>query len=568
MTIFTIFFICNARITNEQQTDLQKKADELVNTEKAWYAYFFDVKGFLDNLTNTIDSELRDKIVETNQQYQTDYKYRMEQLFYLKNVPFHLKKDTIQRNPLEYLTASFSNEGDFDNELLYAILRRGIAQKEAGDEKKLSLIISEFGFGKTSLLLNIFDELYHKNILALFIPLAQIHKTAFSSPLDFSKAVLNLLYNKRTSTDKYIDFDQSDNLFVQLLLAEFLGMLQKRDDIVFMLDGLDENAFAYTHNGLQQIFDCIHQFRPSCYFSLRKEFWDDKQGNFQFALETDEIKQIFLTEWSNSDIQQYLEQYLQNANLSPEEVVSVQKFIKTVKEGDYKKYYGDIPKRPLFLNMLTKDVIRGQLQKRNLSEIYEDYLINKFEIDLTRAFKENTEIKSIALLGQEDTFKILQKIISILVEVSALMVINNEAYDAILLAEIHESKIEERVQLIQLKEISITDILLNSVLIPTAKRSSTENFLVKFAHKSYQEYFTARFLFGLLETPAGSRQDYDLFLYKFESSVEQFLIGLLETEQRKRPNSFEQCINMIGYLGTDKMDVGALGKNLANQYLN
>jgi len=256
------------------------------------------------------------------------------------------------------------------------------------------------------------------------------------------------------------------------------------------------------------------------------------------------------------------------ANLNDKEAQSVQKFIETVQTGNYQKYYGDIPKRPLFLNMLTKDIIREELQERNLSEMYENYLTNKFHIDLTRAFNENTELKPIDLIGKEDTFKVLQKIISILVEVSALMVINNEDYEAILLAEIHEDTIEERVKMIKVKEISITDILLNSVLIPIAKRSSTENFLVKFAHKSYQEYFTARFLFGLLETPAGSQQNYDLFRYKFESSVEQFLVGLLETEKRNRPNSFEKCMSMIGYLGTDKMDNGALGKNLALKYLS
>jgi len=306
MPVFTIFFICNARITNEQQTQLQKEANQLVDTEKAWYASFFDIRGFLENLTNTIDSELRDKIVDTNQQYQADYKQRMEQLFYLKEVPFHLQNTQVQRNPLEYLTKDFSKEGDFDNELLYAILRQSIVQKQDTDEKKWSLVISEFGFGKTSLLLNIFDDLHQKNILALFIPLAQLPQIAFSSSLNFCKAVLNLLYNKRSSTNNYIDFEQTNNLFVQLLLSEFMEMLQKRDDIVFMLDGLDENAFAYTHKGLQQIFDCINQFRPACYFSLRKEFWDDKQGNFQFALQTEDVKQIFLTEWSNIDIERYL----------------------------------------------------------------------------------------------------------------------------------------------------------------------------------------------------------------------------------------------------------------------
>lgn len=67
-----------------------------------------------------------------------------------------------------------------------------------------------------------------------------------------------------------------------------------------------------------------------------------------------------------------------------------------------------------------------------------------------------------------------------------------------------------------------------------------------------------------------TRRCYNLGLnrYKYESSVERFLIGLLDTEKRKNFSSFEKCQQMLGYLGGDKMGEAALGNKLLTYFEN
>ena len=536
------------------------------------------IKGPLNGSEQNIElihSSIREQIASVNRKYEMEYKKRMGQAFYLCDVPFSINNNqTIYVNPLQYLSKNKLNKGD--NWELVELLQ-DLNQESALEtiNEDWSFIISGFGFGKTSLLLNIFKMLQHKEISAIFVPIAQLPEKSFQNTDFFCRAILNILYNKVYSKsaqvqyfgEEFIDFEQQEETIVEPMVKDFKEMLMSKNDIVFLFDGLDENYLAYTHKGLKQIFTCIQTFQLPCFFSVREEFWYDKQGNFQLALGEDTIRKIFLKEWNDQAIVLFVEQYLHAFSHAPFVKKHLSKFITLIKKGAYQKYYGDIPKRPLFLNMLTQDVIKGNLQKRNLAQLYENYLQVKFRLDLERAFEENTELQSIKLLSEEDATKVLRKIFAVLTQVSSIMMINSETHEAILISDTTEEKIEQMVRLLKEKTFSITEILLNSVLIPIHKRETFNDFRVKFAHKSFQEYFTARYLFELLKNSNATQPDCSIFQYKFDISITRFLMGILENEKQNDYASFEHCMHLLNsFQQNHSLVEGALGNILCEKF--
>jgi len=571
--IFSYHLVCNAQIKPEQLATLNKKLKDLrENGTIEYIAEVYDTKSFIQHYISQVNPLLRDQIISANQKYNSDYEKRMEQYFYLEQVPFAIDENSeLLINPLNHL--SNKQEPKSANWELLELLKG-----ESIEEKKSEwfFIISEFGFGKTSLFLNYHKLLQSININVLFVPIAQLSEKSFQNPDFFCRSILNLLYNKiyikeekqlDDSQQNTLDFFNTSDIFVELMVNSFKEMLKLRSDLVLLLDGLDENHIAYKKDGLKKIFDCIEYFKLKCFFSVREEFWNDKQGNFSKALKKELSEKIFLKEWDNKTINAYVEKYIEIRNPQKTEIDHLKSFTNIVSKGGYKKYYGDIPKRPLFLSMLTQDIIKGDFQKQNLSKLYENYLERKFEHDLVRAFEETDQLQSIELFEKEDYIKVLNKIFSVLTQVSGFMIINNESYEAVLLADITEDKITRLVDLLKEKIFSITEILQNSVLIPIKKRQLFNDFHLKFAHKSFQEYFTARYLFELLKYPGGAQREYDMFRYKFDNSVLLFLNGILENEKQQNISSFDKCIEMLLLIIQDQsLDIEAVGMKLKNQF--
>lgn len=581
-SIFSYKLILHGQLSQEEEKQLGVQLKATKAEKEIEFVEFFYLSEFLLHLTELLDSELRDIIIAKNNQYKDDYQERMESLFYLAEVPFSLGREPTshQSNPLQFLNKKLITKDQREDDLLYILLKRESSafQETEGD---IHLVISEFGFGKTSLLLNIFGELSKAGGSAIFVPLAQLPPNSFKSEQAFVKGILTILYSSHKNNPDYgsnlfsfgLNFYDDTDPIAQLLIAGFSQMVNNRKDVIFLFDGLDENELAYSFQGITSIFHQIKTLKSQCIITMRREFWADRFEDIEYGFDLEKLdnqleKHIFLSDWQNAQITQYLEQYLTLAKPTDTEKQRIHQFIKQVQTGAYETYYGDIPKRPLFLSMLTSDIKAGNIEKRSLAEIYERYFVEKFKLDLSRAFRENTEQKQIRLLEEEGMSKILKKMKSVLVQVAALMIINNEHDEAVLLPHTLESKVEIYVQSLKLKEFSITEVLLNSVLVPLEYRRDTEDIKIKFAHKSFQEYFTACYLFDLLHNPGGNQQDYDFFRYKFEDSVVNFLTDHITGIQTRFPQDFNPILEMLKRINNDNQAESSVVRRLLAHFHN
>lgn len=506
---------------------LEEKIREIIGTNVT-EVYVFALKDYLNFLFEQVDGELRDNILSANQRFFEEYRERMEQYFYLPEVPFSDGQKHSRLNPMLFLDEILNVQFAEMSELLYALKQQG-RYTETQPTRQKCFLVSEFGFGKTSLLLHYARRLKELNIIPVYIPMALTDKVAFQSVSDFSRNILGLI------TGQQLD-DQNDH-FVRLQIRVFKEMLKVRTDIVLLFDGLDEHPQAYKQEGLQQIAYCMKDFKPPCVFSVRKEFWDARRERFEeaFISKRRPFEKIELLEWTDDVILNYLDQYGQKTQT----VGQLAKFVELVKNHGYEQQYGDIPKRPLFLEMLVRDVLSGEITRRNLSELYEGYFREKFRLGRETFYEERTgRPLPVQDAGAE---VVIEKMLRIMECTAAEMLSNDEEGNIEFLNQIAVQKIERFLQ-----DAGIHDDLaffLHSVLI-TFDKHSVAGLKVKFAHKSFQEYFVARYLTRLLFSPgSGSSIDYDwLTRYKITEGVPKFMAGIIEILDEQDQSS---CRNIL-----------------------
>lgn len=504
----------NGKLKNWLYEELRKLFD-LRGTE----IEIFDRDDFIRYVFEQVDGEIRDRVLEANQRFFEEYRERMEQFFYIPEVPFSSKSGPIQCAPIPFLDDLLKIDCAELGELLYALRdkRRQTASQSTRDK---TFLVSEFGFGKTSLLLRYAEHLRKHKIISIYIPMALLTPQVFNRTDIFSKAILELILLEKL---------EDQDLFDGLRIRAFKEMLKFRTDIVLLFDGLDEHPFPYRTEGLNQIKECLKDFKTPCIFSVRKEFWDARRERFEETFMTRHrrtFEMIELVEWTDEVILNFVKEYGKHTGKAN----NLGNFAQLVSEHRYEEYYGDIPKRPLFLEMLMRDIASDQLrttkgiQKRNLAHLYEDYFREKFRLGRSTFFSGQTA-RPLPMDGGAE--KVIDKMLVVMERSAAEMLSNDEQGNIEFLNQISVSKIEGF--LLQAGFADDLAFFLHSILIPFGKHDLT-GLKVKFAHKSFQEYFVARYLIKILLNPRqADRRDLDWFnRYKITKGVPQFMLGILE----------------------------------------
>lgn len=515
----SFYLILSTRFGNgELKNWLQEELRKMLN-KRVIEVEVFDRDDFIRYVFEQVEGEIRDRVLEANHRFFEEYSERMEQIFYLPDVPFITKSEAVKSTPIPFLDNLLKIDYAKLGELLYVLRDQGRHTASQPTRDK-TFLVSEFGFGKTSLLLRYAEHLRERNILSIYIPMALLIPKVFDRTDLFSKAILELILLEKL---------EEQDLFDGLRIRAFKEMLKFRTDIVLLFDGLDEHPFPYRAEGLNQIKECLKDFKPPCVFSVRKEFWDARRERFEETFMTRHrhtFEKIELVEWSDEVILNFIREYGERTGMTGE----LSEFSQLVSEHRYEEFYGDIPKRPLFLEMLIRDVCSGEfraanrIQKRNLAQLYEDYFREKFRLGRSTFFSGQT---ARPLPTDDGAEKVIDKMLIVMERSAAEMLSNDEQGNIEFLNQISVSKIEGFLQ-----QAGFADDLaffLHSVLIPFSKHDLT-GLKVKFAHKSFQEYFVARYLTKILLNPhLADRRDLDWFnRYKITNGVPQFMLGSLE----------------------------------------
>lgn len=492
----------------------------------------FDIYDFLEDFTNAASIEISDKITYLNQRYKKEYQKIMEQRFYIETIPYKIgdtgkiRSENVRKVVSENLITEYREGAEF--------FQRVLSKNIFETNPKWLFVLSEFGFGKTSLLLNLSDYLIDKNLSTFYIPFARLSNDAFADENSLCRTLLYTLLERPI---------ESSSIFDKIATAVLKKMLKNRQDIVLLFDGLDEFSHAYKADGLKRIFDVLKEFSSAMVLTIRKEFWDDKQG---FLLNNIKKKYstLFLTDWTNKEIEEYANKYITDINDETGRE-NIQRFIKTLNKNAYSKFYGDIPRRPLFLEMILKDVKVEKVTKRYLHELYEKYLIDKYKRDRYTWMSDVKNSRPLDFeIEFEDTLLTVGKIFRILEVLSSKMMFNEQDWSITYIPTISESEVVNTAKFLKLENLNVIDLLLNSVLVSYDKRN-LRDFKLRFAHKSFQEYFVARYLVSVLQSKYSEQVELDWFRYSFSKGLEDFLFGMIDKMKQKDKIEFENCLYTI-----------------------
>lgn len=456
-----ITIVYNRNLIDKEIQEKTKEFTKGIVTQFSITLEAFTPNAFVEYIFSKSRDILYKMIDETNESFKKEYQQRMSQEnIYLENIPYS-QNSFSKINPKKNIHTNF-----IDN----------------NSSKAWVIVKSEFGFGKTSLLLNLANDT--SDYKYIYIPISQFLEESFKNETELALNILSIISQR--------EFNTKDILLDKILVTEFRQLLRHQKDIVLLYDGLDEHHLSYKEKGLKQIFTCTTSFVCNAIFTVRKEFLDERSGNFEDALEVSfkpKNFEIELLSWQNKNILEYIEEMKLRTSVNKEEQKRLEYFKELVSKNRYEEIYGDIPKRPLFLKMLVDDIIHGETSIKNISELYENYLIKKFRIDREGSVLVSNSSRPLALNGDRNSvidyiFEILSLIAWHMVEVDGLNVIYSEY--------VEEKKIKEI-----LKDNNqfdeLIELLINSVLIPFEKRQR-RSFKAKFAHKSFHEYFLAYYL--------------------------------------------------------------------------
>lgn len=413
-----------------------------------------------------------------------DFVSRMDAHFYLTDVP--CRQD-----------GGNQIEGGPQREIIRDVVRwnRGGNTKPPGR----IFIVGEFGFGKTSLLLQLFEPLGDLADYRIFVPVTQFRSDAFSNEKDFVRSILGALL---------ADEDISVDANVERLLREALThILRSPDSSVLLLDGLDEHPYLYQPDAIGTLFNCLQQFQTVIVFTIRKEFWDERAGNFRAAFETARqynrrTKVLHLEAWGQREIEAYV-----SASERVQEFRSdgFRRFREIIRAGAYENHYGDIPRRPLFLHMLAEDAESGALDVSNLALLYYNYFRRKLTRDQEQLDRKGGAGRLLVRPSQDLEARVYE-ILEVLTQVAGRTItVLSGAFGAApfgaipfgagvvaqLLPEFGESLLGEILDARSISRTEIPAFIANSLLIPVGRREPGRMFY-RFAHRSYQEWFAAR----------------------------------------------------------------------------
>lgn len=349
----------------------------------------------------------------------------------------------------------------------------------------LSLMLAKAGYGKTTSALRAF-QFSDKKIFYL---------SAATLPRDGNSK--NALFKTWVTFDElYEQVSDEDFSILEQLISPALEYLLKdsKQPIILILDALDESIYFSRPNGLQDLFNHIADVKVPVILLAREEYWTTKQEHFATAFGQQAVKQdknikrkagvIRLKDWGKEQIKAFAERY--KAQLKGTERANLDDFIELVKNDDYERVYGDIPKRPLFLNYILESVAFEGVKRKSRAKLFYDWVRLKIKRDIRNPILaggegRNSILHNRVLSNEDDVLRLSFRIMKI--AASKMTLVQNNRLELLPFCDIEEIKAESPDLAFSLDAVGL---FLHSLL--EEEKSTAEKQTIKFSHRTYQGY--------------------------------------------------------------------------------
>jgi hypothetical protein len=401
------------------------------------------------------------------------YVSRLQVVKYIPDVPFGGRGNA---NPVEHLFASVQG--------FFRRLREHQTSKYRSPP--MYLVTSEFGFGKTSTLQALASKWINTGGHVIYAPAALLAGYAFSNASGLASSILDFLVPDDVQLSPFAVYLFRDTLRETLIRSK---------DWLLLIDGLDENATAFKANSLQALRNSIADLGLPAVLSARDELVETRQTEFfpQASRDGPIFERIRLMDWPNELIVRFVNLFI--ASQDGEEHSSFRAFRELIESNRYNEVYGDIPKRPLFLGMPVKDAWTGEPPERQLHRLYGRYFRQKFHVDRAGDAASGSTGRPSAIVdafGLEETSERLIRVMQDVADQMLRIAGPVGSRSAVHLDIISEKRLREIAGRHDVPVVQIEDIAMHSLLQPAGRDPITHERTMRFAHRSFQDWFLAR----------------------------------------------------------------------------
>ncbi|MEV7046163.1 AAA family ATPase [Amycolatopsis sp. NPDC051061] len=223
------------------------------------------------------------------------------------------------------------------------------------EDKGIHLVVGEFGFGKTTVMVRAARVPGRRVIL---LPAARLG-THVTSLHDILSAIL-------TEFEEHLNgYEESLRELWRKIAPRILDVMLTESDegVRLVVDGLDEAPMTQRRSGLLELLRSLRKLGVPILVSARSEFWNARLGEVGMAMSErgeNPIRQYITTTemrpWTADCMIHLIDRSLRADG--PDDHLAELRVL--VEEERFEELYGDIPRRPLFLGMLIEDVAPGR----------------------------------------------------------------------------------------------------------------------------------------------------------------------------------------------------------------
>lgn len=398
----------------------------------------------------------------------------------IERVPLRISNLRASQYRLIDETRSIEHISDPAEELLKS--RRG----------SITVLIGEAGYGKTTAAIRS-SALKKQRIV--YVPAARITATVIGAK--------DLLAECVDLDNLFAEAADSDIPTFKLLVRPVIEYLLKdeKTPMALVLDGLDESIYFSRRGGIQWLLNQLREVRIPVILIARSEFWharsEDFKTSFGILARGDQrsythLKLIELLPWRDDQILS-LSERRQKAISDEVAKARLSKLINIIREGAYEDYYGDIPRRPLFLRFILETVEKKGVNRTGKARLFYQWALMKVTRDVQLPMRWSGVGRQPIVGGCES------------VDTTVRLSFRAMMLAALQMTTLQEGNVLEILPFCSVEEVLESDellkkiadplgLFLNSLLVPIASTLPHKPLDVRFAHRAYQEFFLALYV--------------------------------------------------------------------------
>lgn len=353
------------------------------------------------------------------------------------------------------------------------------------NQQSISLLVGHFGAGKSTLSHRLAEIQSHRLV---YVPAAALTHTEVGNSSENSLAQGIIEYLE--IFDDEVNLTPEQRIELSYLAGPLLSAKFRtpHSGLILLIDAIDENRYYASMKGFQVLTNELARTQCPVIITTRLEHFIDSFETYADSLGerskfgVKDIKVLTLKNWLPVQAQEYIRAAANHAELEGD-TEAMSRLERLLCQVDFNTIESTAFRHPLFLAMTTQLVAAGdeKLYARK-SDLYEHWSREK----LLRDFREERYIPP----GFENPRLLVTTLLLLMNAVAGTMIEHTD--NGIELAEyIDENIVREIAQKLFFVPVA-TDLYTVTAFLEPQRIQKSGNLRLRFFHKSFQEFFTAR----------------------------------------------------------------------------